>query len=244
MTEFGKKFYEQSKRVAGEMGKLGRLDDDAAADSTVRRVTLSVVHHPLRGTIVPKGLGDAFGVVYPKADLHIMRLNGGECAYAVSEGIADGALVLGSCETEGLVCQLVHTHKAMVLVDQRDDLANGDVISAADLAGRKVAPPSNLRSFYRRMERVLSRSSAGFEFSQVEDDHGSYDTFLREGGVLFVAPDPELERSYPSTRLLVVDDDELAVEVHLVTRRSNETAGGRMLRDFFARNDLFEDWDR
>lgn len=158
------------------------------------------------------------------------------CLAAVESGAADCALVAGRADEPAFASKHIGHARTIALFSQEHDTFRGATATVADLSGRRVALPTDLRCLYPRLVESAARCGIRLSFEAVAPTPNAYRAFLERAGVVLAYENAPLA-SLPGTAAapFALENDVAGVPVLLVMRADDPPPCADELHRFLSR---------
>lgn len=189
-----------------------------AAQTPEGPFSLCVAATPYRCTIFHEGDFARFEEDNPGLKLRLHFHPNDACASAVKNGLVDAAVVHGRIEKPGIECRRIASQRIHAAVSKADPLAHRDSLALADLDGRLVARPLDIRCAMSLLMERCAALGVRPRFAEAGIDIQSCIRFMQAGGIILVAGGSYL-RTAPPCGLSIPfrREDRLCVPVYLAS---------------------------
>ena len=230
-TEFGHRFFVQARRAVAEYDALASLDP-ALCDSSVPLVTLAIASQPLRGNLIPSEPLLEFAQHHSNTELRVLYTSNGECSNVLAQGMADVAIALRPSSPGQYRSSRICSYHPLLLVSSSHPFSRQEAVRASQLDGRDIALPVDLGFFYRYVVREFEVAGIKPRFHSVEFTPSKHLSFLEQGGIFFVTPDPAVLEMFPDARVLPLEDEMATIRVDAISLRVPSTPASELLCRF------------
>lgn len=244
ITPFGRVFEARASEVIQSFCELrAYAKNQGEGPSGAGFLRVAIASTTYRGEFIARSALTAFEAAYPKIELEYSYNFSGACLASLEEGFVDCAIILGTTEKPGSVCQEIYSFSPLLLVSKDHPLAEKEEVALTDLGDYTVAAPVDIRYCFPKSEALAKRMGIAINYRELRlflDDHIE---FLNNQGVMFTSQDKRLTKLYPSAVLVPLErHQETQVPVCFVSREEamNDmvTCFGKSLRKSYKKGIL------
>lgn len=186
-----------------------------AAQALEGSFSLCVATTPYRCTIFSESDFARFREDNPGLKLRLHFHPNDACASAVKNGLVDAAVVQGRIEKPGIECRRIASQRICTAVSDANPLARRDSLALADLDGRLVARPLDVRCVMSLLMERCAALGVRPRFANAGIDAQSCIRFMQAGGIILVAGGSYLRTTPPCGRSIPFRrEDRLGVPVY------------------------------
>lgn len=219
-TSYAMDIYDQSCKALAEYRRVFTLGAEEDAKQ-VKTIKLAIAAQPFRGNALPPYLEDVFKKEFPHIGLKIFTSLNGECEMAVKNEMADAAFMMPAKSSSLVLVENIYSFNPSVLCSPKHKISCSKSTYLKNLEGERVAIPIDLGFFYPKLLAALEQSCVKVHFEESGFDLDSHRKFINSGGLVFTRPDPRLNKLYPDTRIIRVNDKSLEINVSMVSKNAS-----------------------
>ncbi|MCL2806924.1 MAG: LysR family transcriptional regulator [Coriobacteriia bacterium] len=223
-TEAARQLYPLAIEALASVDKVGffakRLSGEQGVNGTI---TIAVKSSLLRGSLLSCSGAKAIKNAFECATIDISYCTNSDCIYALKNGAADLAIVLGRVDDLSLNSVKVFDLCPYIGVSKSNPLANKASMSVLDLAGVPIAAPEDMSYCFGAYGEKLREHGIQTEFTSLQPTLQAHQNFLDKGGAIFMSNAPRLLNEYNDLVMLSISPaTSFSFPVHVVHRKSEQ----------------------
>ncbi|MDR0514079.1 MAG: hypothetical protein LBG81_02810 [Coriobacteriaceae bacterium] len=107
----------------------------------------------------------------------------------------------------GITLHRVSTSHPFILLSKSNSFAHKERLSFSGIENALIATPNDLSFLFREILGVCKRHSTQPRFVNIDPTLEAHNSFLNQGGMIFVANDINLSSMYPEATMIPLDND-------------------------------------
>lgn len=165
-----------------------KANEQMPSKSSSSTLSIAICSSPCRGNVFPIDKLSSFFATNPLTRLSAHYHTNESCFLSIEAGLVDAAIVLGNKESEAFSCRKLASVFPLVATRQENNHLPPRDIEAADLAGQKIAVPSDIAYAYKTISSNFQLHDVDVSFVPISPIHEEHVRFLEEGGAVFLLP--------------------------------------------------------